>query len=116
MGDRVVIDDLVPRRQDEHLLIVPHTLALSDEDLDVGEGFRGGVILRAVAQGESGVLLLEGGGHFDGEPVSSGVREEVEVAEGGAVLLAEVDGEVEGGREGDYLGVGLGVGHLSGQL
>jgi hypothetical protein len=38
VGDGVVIDDLVARRQDEHLLVLPHAFALSDEDLDVSEG------------------------------------------------------------------------------
>ncbi len=113
MGDGVVIDDLVPRGQDENLLVLTHPLPLRYQHLDVRQRLSRIAVLRLVAQRQRPVLLHEGVRHFEGDPLESWGRNKIDLKDGGSIFLAVVDLEVESlGEEYDF-GVGpVLLGHL----
>lgn len=91
MGCRVVVHDLVAGWQDENLLLLVDSFPFGDQDLQIGEGFAYRVVAGLVAEGEGAIAVGEGGGGFDGDPLVGRLGHEVDLVDGGPVLLAVAD-------------------------
>jgi hypothetical protein len=95
VDDGIVVDDLVARRQDKYLLLLPHPLSLRNQDLDVSQRLAGRIISSFVAQGYSLVLVGEGGRHLEGDPFGVGLLYKIDFINGWSVLFTEANLKVD---------------------
>jgi hypothetical protein len=91
MYDRVIVYDLVSRRHDKYLLLLVHSLTLSYQDLNVGQGLADRVISSLIAQTNTRVLIRKGRRTLEGDPLWRRLADEVDLVDRRTVLFTVAD-------------------------
>lgn len=101
MSYRIVVHNLIPRRQNKNLLLLSHSFSLCYQDLNIRQRLACRVLPSLIAQRNSPTLLTASNGHFYRYPFHVWVCHEVDFVDWRSIFLTVADLKIKSVSEVD---------------